>query len=108
MRNRSKVYGALVLVLAGGSALASLDDLTARVESNSCRLANAYTLGGKDYSGSAGTTLNGKYDSAEDRKACLKKCEADEKSRREEKPAMYGLRVACYFGNDKVFERTYR
>lgn len=61
----------------------------------------------QEYSGSAGTTIKGNYDTAKDKDACLKKCESDEKLRVEEKPEIYGLKVACYFGKEKLYEREH-
>jgi hypothetical protein len=105
---RKKICGALAMALLCASAHAGYGELTGKVESDTCRLANAYTLGNQDYSGSAGTTFNGSYEKAKDRGDCIKRCESEEKSRREEKPSMYGIRVACFYGGDKLFERSYK
>ena len=82
-------------------------DLAAPVEANSCRLANMYTRDGQDYSGSAGTTFDGQYPTRATREECLEACEASERVRVEEKPEIYGLRVACFYGEDRLFEREY-
>lgn len=99
---------AVVLLILSSSTSAGFDDLKAPIEPNTCRLANAYLMNGQDYSGSAGITINGKYPTAEDRTACRSMCEQDEMSRVNSKPAVYGLRVACYFSTEKLFEREHR
>ena len=96
------------IMLFTNFASAGFDDLKAPIENNSCRLANAYTKDGQDYSGSAGVTSNGKYNTAIDKATCLKKCEREEESRVSEKPEMYGLKIACYYGKEQLYKRIHK
>jgi hypothetical protein len=105
---RQAIGFVILFSLFSGSTSAGFDELKAPIGPNTCRLANAYLMHGQDYSGSAGITINGQYPTAENRAACRKMCEQDESSRLASKPAMYGLRVACYFSNEKLFEREHR
>ena len=104
-----KLYQLLFLLLIlVQNASAGFDDLKATIESTSCRLANVYTYQGADYSGSAGITVKGKYRTEENETLCLERCKKDVKSRLEEKPDMYGLKVACFFGDKKLFLEEYK
>ncbi len=94
----------VAVLVSPSMAWARSDELKAPIDTNSCRLANAYMLKGVEYSGSAGTTSGGKYPAAKDQAECLKKCKTEEMSRVVEKPSTYGLKVACYFGTMKLYE----
>lgn len=97
----------LLVNLSVALVFAGYNELKAPIEPNTCRLANMYTKDGADYSGSAGATSEGKYPTAESEEECLKMCEESEQSRLEEKPDVYGLRVGCFFGHEKLFEREH-
>jgi hypothetical protein len=101
-------YASILILLFSSNAWAGFDDLKAPIEANTCRLANGYIMKGGGSSGSAGTIVNGKYETAKSKEDCTKQCKGEAKYRADGKPSEYGLKVACFFGKEKLYERVYR
>ncbi len=80
------------------------------VETDSCRLYNAYYLDGNLVSDSQGIIYNDHYRQAASRDLCLNYCRKEEESRTEQVHQFnmpnYILKVECFYGNMSVYKKT--
>jgi hypothetical protein len=76
------------------------------IESDSCRLYNAYLLNGVIYSSSDGIVINGKYPTAPSEEVCRNRCRAEQKDRGQDLPKIYTLKVECFYGKKSLYKET--